>query len=244
MWGLEGTGEARLGASPVVGSMGPGGCVGGGFRKGLATSAYFSRARPQHDLRLRGKRRGRDARETDQHFLTRTYPPRNRAGAATVAQYENLLRFFIPPPGSEAGSTERNIRGPGCHRAPVPHLQRVKLRWRVRRNGPKKGRDPEGPRLGWYFLWPTRRAALGWVDPEGSRHLTRRLAPDRQAALGVPCRLLRDPCLGGQVPLGHPALFAGSSLARVTAPRTRSLFLSMVESSGRSVRPVGRVRWP
>ena len=160
MWGLEGTGEARLGASPVVGSMGPGGCVGGGFRKGLATSAYFSRARPQHDLRLRGKRRGRDARETDQHFLTRTYPPRNRAGAATVAQYENLLRFFIPPPGSEAGSTERNTRGPGCHRAPVPHLQRVKLRWRVRRNGPKKGRDPEGPRLGWYSFG--RRAERRW----------------------------------------------------------------------------------
>ena len=78
-----------------------------------------------HLLRAAGRR--------GQHFLTGPYPARNRAGVVTVAQYENLLRFFIPPPGSEAGSTERNIRGPGCHRAPVPHLQRVSLRLRVRR---------------------------------------------------------------------------------------------------------------
>jgi hypothetical protein len=51
-----------MGASPVVASMGPGGCVGGGFRKGLATSAYFRRAKPQHSPSRTGKPSGRDAK--------------------------------------------------------------------------------------------------------------------------------------------------------------------------------------
>jgi hypothetical protein len=55
-----------------------------------------------------------------------------------------------------------------------------------------------------------RRAAegLGWVDTERRRHGTRRLAPNRRTALGVPCRGLRDTRRYGKVSLGHPLLFA------------------------------------
>ncbi len=153
------TGEARLGASPASRLWGPAGALEG-FPQRISNLRVLPQGLAQHSPSRTGKPSGRDAREADQHFLTQTYPPRNRAGAATVAQYENLLRFFIPPPGSEAGSTERSSRGPCRHRAPVSHLQRVKLRWRVRRNGPKKGRDPEGPRPGWYSYG--RRAGRRW----------------------------------------------------------------------------------
>ena len=69
------------------------------------------------------------------------YPACTRTGAATVAQYRKPASgLFSPLQGSEAGSFERNIQGPVRHRARLPHLQRVKLRWRVR--PPQRGPGP------------------------------------------------------------------------------------------------------
>ena len=74
------------------------------------------------------------ARRREQHFLTEPYPARNRADAMTVAQYWKPASGFLSPlQGPEAGTPERNTRGPGRHRGPLPHLQRVRLRLRVRR---------------------------------------------------------------------------------------------------------------
>ena len=98
MWDLEGDGGGAAGCFPRRGVLwGPAGALEGGFRKGLATSTYFRRAEPQHSPSRTGKRRGRDAREADQHFLTRTYPPRNREGAATVPQYWKPASVLYPP---------------------------------------------------------------------------------------------------------------------------------------------------
>ena len=75
-----------------------------------------------------------EARQGGQHFLMQPYPACNRAGAATVAQYREAASGLLSPlQGPEAASFERNTQGPSRHRAPPPHVQRVKLRWRVRR---------------------------------------------------------------------------------------------------------------
>ena len=42
--------------------------------------------------------------------------------------------------------------------------------------------------------------ALGRVDPEGRRHLERRLVPNWRTALGVPRRSRSHPRRGGEVP--------------------------------------------
>jgi hypothetical protein len=107
--------RARGGQSPLPMSAAP---YGPGPRQRIGPMAHLLRA----------------ARRRGQHFLTGSYPWRNRAGVVTVAQYWKPASGFLSPlQGPEAGTPERNTRGPGRHRAPLPHLQRVKLRGRVRR---------------------------------------------------------------------------------------------------------------